>query len=235
MGVSLSIVIPTLNEAQHLPTTLAHVRRVWPVAEIIVVDAGSQDATVELARRAEANVVGPVDGGRGPQMRRGADVATGDWILFLHADTWVDEHAAAIADAYMQSPTSRVATFRLRFDSRPWLLRQCEWFTRFDSVFTRFGDQGILIRAEYYRQLEGFRPWPLFEDVDLLRRARRERPVDGLAASVVTSARRFETRGAWRQQLANAWLLLRFLAGADPRQLARRYPSVTHPDPSADD
>jgi rSAM/selenodomain-associated transferase 2 len=219
-----SVIIPTRNEAQALPSTLSHVLAAWPDAELIVSDGASPDDTVNLAEAAGAHVVRGEAAGRGPQLRAGAEVATRDWLLFLHADTLITPAAARVADTFSLRPEARIATFQLKFDHPDWLLRRSEWWTRFDSVFTRFGDQGILIRRSYYQDLGGFQPWPLFEDVDLLRRARRQRAVSVLDATVTTSARRFRASGSLRQQFSNAFLLCRFLAGGDPFKLAGYYP-----------
>lgn len=225
--MSLSIVIPTFNEAAKLPRTLVRLRAVWPTAEVIVADGGSIDGTDRLARSAGTRVVSVQPAGRGPQLRAGAEQATGDWLLFLHADTEIEATAASAVADYMARPDASAATFRVRYAGRPgWLLRKSAWFTRFDSVFTRFGDHGILIRRSAYQRIGGFPPWPLFEDVELLRRARQLRRIDRLPAAVITSSRRFAAQGTLRQQLRNAWLLLRFLAGADPHRLAREYPSA---------
>lgn len=223
MVSSLSIIIPTLNEAQMLPTCLAKVSEWWPEAEVIVADGLSDDETVRLAEAAGAHVVRDLPRSRGEQLRAAAEIASGEWLFFLHADSKVDETAARVADAYRSDSSNRLGMFQIRFDSPTLLLRFSAWWTRFDSVFTRFGDQGILIRRDYYRELGGFKPWPLFEDVDLCRRARRRQSIDVLPAALVTSARRFERRGPYRQQLNNAWLLLRYLMGADPHQLVRNY------------
>ena len=102
-------------------------------------------------------------------------------------------------------------------------LRLCSWLTRFDSVFTRFGDQGIVVRRAFYTSLGGFPAWPLFEDVELLRQARRETRVWSLPAELTTSARRFRRCGPVRQQMRNGRLLVRFLLGTAPDVLAREY------------
>jgi rSAM/selenodomain-associated transferase 2 len=223
-----TVIIPTLNEAVALPATLARVRAVWPTAKIIVSDGGSADATTTLARAAGATVVtGPPS--RGQQLRTGAAAATaGSWWLFLHADTLLPPDAAAVVARFVAIPGATVATFRLRFDQPRFFLRLCAWFTRFDTVWTRFGDQGILISREAYATLGGFPAWPLFEDVALLRAARRLRPVFSLPSAVTTSARRFARHGHLRQQLRNALLLRRFLAGESPHRLAALY-APPHP------
>jgi len=223
MPPALSIIIPTLNEAGLLPSCLRRVQSHWPEAQVIVADGGSDDASVVLAQMAGAEVLQNLPRSRGVQLRQGASVARGEWLLFLHADSGLDAEAARVADAYRSQSLNRLAMFQIRFDTPNLFLRFSAWWTRFDSVFTRFGDQGILIRREYYDELGGFKPWPLFEDVDLVRRARRHRPIDVLPAAVTTSARRFQRRGYFRQQFSNAWMLIRFLMGVDPHQLARNY------------
>ena len=218
----ITVIIPTLNESTRIAATVANVRACLPAAEILVVDGGSTDATCALAAQAGARVIaGPA--GRGRQCAQGTEAALGNLLLFLHADTTLPPSAAPVLSAWSRGPDAKIATFRLRFDRAGWFLRTCARFTRFDSVLTRFGDQGIVIRRDFYQQLGGFPLWPLFEDVELLRRARRQTRIVSLPATVTTSARRFERHGTLRQQGRNAVLLLRFLAGASPEALAADY------------
>lgn len=218
----VTVVVPTLNEAERIESVLRNVAQVLPEARRVVVDGGSTDSTSDLARSAGAHVISSAQG-RGVQLAHGAAVADTPWMLFLHADTLLPRSAARVMRDFMERPDARVATFRLAFDRAGWFLRGCGWCTRFDSVFTRFGDQGILIRRSFYEAIGGFMPWPLFEDVDLLRRARRSAPVVSLRAAVTTSARRFERHGHLRQQWLNARLLFAFLTGTSPHELAQRY------------
>jgi rSAM/selenodomain-associated transferase 2 len=218
----ITVIVPTLNEAaairKTLSTTVARLRG----ARVIVVDGGSTDATCAIARSSGATVV-PSTRGRGMQCHAGALTATSEWIFFLHADTTLPPNATAVITAFIASEKAQLATFRLRFDAPGLFLRACCWFTRFDSVFTRFGDSGILIRRMFYLELGGFPPWPLFEDVALLQRARRCAKIHSLPAAVTTSARRFQAHGHLRQQWQNARLLLRYLSGSSPHVLAEKY------------
>jgi rSAM/selenodomain-associated transferase 2 len=218
----ITIIVPALNEAaairENLSTTIERLRG----ARVIVVDGGSTDATCASARNAGATVV-PSARGRGMQCHAGALTATSEWILFLHADTTLPPNAAAVITAFIMGEKAQIGMFRLHFDARGLFLRACCWFTRFDSVFTRFGDQGILIRRTFYHELGGFPLWPLFEDVALLQRARRCTKIHSLPAAVTTSARRFQAHGHLRQQWQNARLLLRYLSGTSPHVLAEEY------------
>lgn len=220
--MNISVIIPTLNEAPRLAATLARARSALPRAEFIVADGGSTDGTTALARRAGAQVV-TCSPGRGRQLAAGAELAHGHLLLFLHADTLLPAEAGAVLARAFADGQTQIGTFRLNFDAAGWFLRSSAWFTRFDSVFTRFGDQAIVVRRDFYAQLGGFPAWPLFEDVELLRRARRITRIASFPAAVTTSARRFRRSGPLRQQWRNGWLLCRFLAGACPHALAAEY------------
>jgi rSAM/selenodomain-associated transferase 2 len=219
-----SVIIPTLNEAVRLAETLGRARAALPGAEFIVADGGSADGTMEIARAAGATVVAAARG-RGRQLAAGAAAARGELLLFLHADTLLPGDAGAVLARAFADGRTEIGTFRLDFDAGGRFLRACARCSRYDSVFTRFGDQGIVVRRKFYGQIGGFPEWPLFEDVELLRRARRLTRIVSFPACVTTSARRFRRIGALRQQLRNAWLLLRFLAGASPHRLAGEYPA----------
>ncbi len=218
----LSVIIPAFNEAARLGATLANARAALPGAEIIVAPADSTDETAAIALSGGARLV-PSARGRGRQGHAGALAAKGDLLLFLHADTLLPVVAGGIIARHFARPGVRLATFRLAFAGAGPLLRFYAWWTRWDSVFTRFGDQGIVVERGFYDELGGFPPWPLFEDVELLRRARRRTRVWSLPAAVTTSPRRFDRGGGVRQQLRNGWLLTRFLLGASPDRLAARY------------
>ena len=221
----LSVVIPALNESARIADSVSRILAIWPSAQVMVADGQSTDVTSALARAAGATVIPVAERSRGVQLRAGARATESEWILFIHADTRLTDEAAKAAKAYLAQPQGRIAMFQIRFDTPTFMLRFSSWWTRYDSVFTRFGDQGILIRRDFYTSLGGFQSWPLFEDVDLIRRARRQGRIDVLPAKVLTSARRFRRHGL-RQQIRNSSLLLRFLAGADPRRLARHYPAM---------
>lgn len=224
---TLAIIVPTLNEAASIAATLAAATQTFPAAKLIVADGQSSDRTREIAAQFGAQVV-ITRRGRGRQCRAGAALAAdAAWLLFLHADTLLPAEGGTVFANFVAQPNAQVATFRLSFDRANWFLRAGCWFTRFDSVLTRFGDQGIVIRRDFYEALGGFPDWPLFEDVALLQRARAASRIHSLPAHVITSARRFEQHGAFVQQCRNARLLVRYLCGARPVELAAQYPMAS--------
>ena len=220
----LSIVIPTLNEAARLPATLAALAG-GPETEIVVSDGGSQDATAVMAEEAGARVVAG-SRARGAQLAAGADAATGDWILFLHADTHLDAGWRAATDAFMADSDNRQRAGYGRFrldDSHPrarTLEARVAWRCRRFGL--PYGDQGLLIERAFYRSLGGYRPIPLFEDVDLVRRIGRSRLVP-LGIDAVTAADRFTRAGYRRRSVANLALLSLYFLGVPPAWLARLY------------
>ncbi|MBM2841042.1 MAG: glycosyl transferase family 2 [Bacteroidetes bacterium] len=230
--MKVSVIIATLNEAQAMGACLQSVHAAGATPEIIVVDGGSTDATVAIAREGGALVLRS-PAGRGMQFNVGARYATGDVLVFLHADTLLPENAFLMLRQKFSDPRVQAGTFRMKFSSSYFLLRLYAYFTRFDSVFTSFGDQGIAIRRSFLNVIGGFPEWPLFEDVCLLQKARKRVRVHSFPATVTTSARRFLTNGILRQQIRNAVYLLLYLLGVPPAQLARMYYRSKRPSSSA--
>lgn len=221
----LAVIVPTLNAAETLPACLQAVGEDLPVA---VVDGGSQDDTRKIARMVMADVL-QTPAGRGLQLAAGADAAIGgntEWLLFLHADTvlqpgWREAVATFIADP---QNAGRAAYFRLAFDDDAPQARRVErlanWRAR--TLGLPYGDQGLLIAAPFYRSLGGFRPLPLMEDVDLVRRIGKDNlvPLDAVA---LTSAAKYRRDGWWRRPLRNIGCLTLYLLGLPAGMVARLY------------
>lgn len=224
----VAVIIPTLNEAEHLPACLATVRTHLGPVETIVADGGSNDNTTAIAKAAGAIVLS-APRGRGLQYRAGVERATADWLLFLHADTLLPPESATTILDFTANRGAQIATFGFRFHDGGFWLNAWARLLFFDSVFTRFGDQGTLVRRSFYEGIGGFPPWPLFEDVALFQRARQKTKIRRLPAYVTTSARRFRKHGLLRQKWLNAQLLLRYLSGASPAELAARYNARGNP------
>lgn len=220
-----SVIIPALNEERMIAGAVASATALG--AEIIVVDGGSSDGTVDAARAAGAAVIS-APRGRGVQLAAGARASRGEWLLFLHADSRLAADAPHALEAALADRSFQIGTFRLRLAGGHPLYRLYSWFTRFDSVWTSFGDQGIVIRRALYESIGGFPAWPLLEDVALLERARSVARIHSLPAEIETSARRFEEHGIIRQQLRNFMIMLRYLRGAAPQELSTLYAPHSH-------
>ncbi|MGC8519040.1 MAG: TIGR04283 family arsenosugar biosynthesis glycosyltransferase [Steroidobacteraceae bacterium] len=220
--LDVSVIIPTLNAARQLPTTLAACAG---ALEIIIVDGGSADETVATATRSGARVVvGPR--GRGIQLHQGALQARGQWLLFLHADTVLSDEWRAAVRAFiaLASSQERAATFRFSLDDPSQRARHLEravaWRVR--TLGLPYGDQGLLIHRAFYRALGGYRALPLMEDVELVRRIGRRR-LSVLSASARTSAERWQRDGWYRRSARNLGCLTLYFLGVSPRLLVKLY------------
>ena len=225
---SLSVIIPTLDAAATLPATLAALepaRDESLLREVLVIDGGSADGTSEIAATWGARVLA-APRGRGEQLSAGGAAAAGDRLLFLHADTRLAPGWVAVARAFMARPGSeeRAAAFLLALDDADPRARRIErlanWRGR--ALGMPYGDQGLLIARALYRELGGYRPLPLMEDVDLARRIGRRRIVL-LEAEAMTSAARYRRDGWWLRPLRNLALLGLYYLGAPPGLLKRLY------------
>lgn len=224
----ISVVMPTLNAAAHLPRSLpplAHAAIEGVVKELVVVDGGSTDSTLDMAENAGARIVRS-ERGRGRQLRAGAAEARGEWLLFLHADTALDSDwtEAAVQFIRRTGVRERAAAFRFAFDDESAEARRIAWWVgvRCRLFALPYGDQGLLISRTFYDALGGYADFPLMEDVDIVRRIGGRR-LEMLRPRAVTSAERYRRGGYGRRARRNLVLLARYFLGADPRELAKAY------------
>jgi rSAM/selenodomain-associated transferase 2 len=232
--VRISVVVPALNEIADLPATIDRLGALEPrPVEVIVADGGSTDGTrAWLGERADA-WLRAIDAarGRGNQMNAGAGVASGDALMFLHADAELPRDALARVARALGDDRVVGGAFTIRFARRadsprsmPVIARGINartWATR-----TATGDQAIFVRRDAFERLGGFRAWPLFEDVDLVTRMKAEGRFRILAGPVTVSDRRYATFGPWRTAALMWRLRLRYWRGASPEELKRAFVDV---------
>jgi rSAM/selenodomain-associated transferase 2 len=229
----ISIIIPALNEAAYIDATLQAVARLVGVDETIVIDGGSGDETVERARRHGVRVIRSAPG-RGRQQHAGALAAQGDVLLFVHADSLPPEDATQQIRTALADPRVAGGSFRLRFAGTFASARLLTWIYRvlLPWLGLRYGDSGYFVRREVYQASGGFRPYPIFEDLDLKWRVKRFGRFVRLPGVMVTSSRRFEGRSF--TLVFARWMLMQVLywLGVSPHLIGRMYRHVRLPGES---
>ena len=226
----VSVIIPVLRDAGPLAELLARLRPAGRF-EVVVASGDAADPALDAVRRAWP-VVRWVDSapGRGRQMNDGAAHATGQWLLFLHADArlgdgWLDEIRRAAAEGAVGG------CYRLEIDSPRWQARLIERGVRWRVHWLglAYGDQGLFIRRDLFHAIGRYRLIPVMEDADLVCRMRRHGRLRQSAVGVSVSARRWERDGWTRRTASNLRILLLYLAGRPPDRLAASYPAWRDP------
>jgi rSAM/selenodomain-associated transferase 2 len=226
MSVSkLSIIVPVLDEGEGIAASLDALARMRALGtEIIVVDGGSRDATIQRARlRADRVISAPR--GRALQMNAGAAKAAGDVLLFLHADTRLPADADHVVLKGLERSGRAWGRFNVRIDGRSPLLFVVGWLMNIRSQITGIatGDQAIFVRRDAFNEVGGFDEIPLMEDIALCKRLKRvSRPLC-LSDRAVTSGRRWDQHGVFPTILLMWRLRLAYFFGADPKELAQQY------------
>jgi rSAM/selenodomain-associated transferase 2 len=229
MIMRLSLIVPVLNEAEGITATLS---RLQPLRdrghEVIVVDGGSTDTTAERARRLADQVL-VARKGRARQMNAGAAVASGDVLLFLHADTRLPGRARYAIEAALTHSSRVWGRFDVRIEGSPRMLKivalMMNLRSRLSGIAT--GDQAIFVRREAFVAVGGYPDQPLMEDVELSKRLKRLAPPVCLAGPAVTSGRRWEIQGVWRTIFLMWQLRFAYWCGVSATRLAQRYHAPT--------
>ena len=227
MPAPLSIIIPAYNSEAVLPLCLSSLMpglEAGLIREVILVDGGSEDQTRRLAEGAGARVTSAPQKGRAAQLQHGFEQARSDWLLFLHADTALSRDWAERAKAHIMDRPRNAAAFTLAFRSdHPMakvVARRANWRAR--SLGLPYGDQGLLISRKHFRDVGGYPDTPFMEDVQIIRAIGKSR-LTILSAEARTDASKYERDGWRRRSWRNAFLITRYLLGANPEKLAKSY------------
>ncbi len=229
--MKVSIIIPVLNERDFLPASLAALRKQRWIHEIIVVDGGSTDGTLEWLRRQGAIRVIQAPRGTGFQLNAGAKFCTGNVLLFLHADTILPASAYACLENALAEPRVVGGCFSVQFDRRvPCSLGVVAAGINLRTRLTRSatGDQAIFVRRAVFDEIGGYPEWPLFEDVEFVSRIKCAGKFVAARSQVTVSARRHVHRGVFRTVILCYLLRLAYWAGISPFTLARWYGGPRH-------
>jgi rSAM/selenodomain-associated transferase 2 len=229
MKPEISVIIPTLNEAESLKETIYAVKKLSENTEIIIVDGGSDDATIEIAENCKIEII-QSKCGRGTQLHAGATAANGDILWFLHADTIPSLETIEQMKRALENPNIVGGNFTICFDGNSKPARFMTWlYPNLRKIGLLYGDSAIFVRRENYIKIGGFKSLSLFEDLEFINRLKRTGKLAHLPAKVTTSSRRFEGKSFTLTFLR--WTIFQCLywLGVNPDWLARRYYPIRKP------
>ncbi|MBD2300671.1 MULTISPECIES: TIGR04283 family arsenosugar biosynthesis glycosyltransferase [Nostocales] len=220
---NISIIIPTLNEADNISGAIASTQSGKNI-EVIVVDGGSSDDTIKIAQSLGAKVISSPPG-RAKQMNAGAAVASGDVLLFLHADTRLPVGFDILICTALQQPGVVAGAFDLQIDHPAFGLRLVELGVKLRSRFFQmpYGDQAIFLTPEIFQKIGNFPELPIMEDFELIRRLNSTGRIVIINTPVVTSARRWLQKGIVKTTLLNQIIVLAYLFGVSPARIRSWY------------
>ena len=221
-----SIIIPTLNEARYLSETLAQIKQLSP-HEIIISDGGSNDNTLKIASKFTQNLI-KGSAGRALQMNAGAQIATGELLLFLHADSYIERASYQKMLAAMKKTEVLGGAFSLLIDSDRWALQIINQFANLRSRYLgrAYGDQAFFVKKHVFQEMKGFTEFPICEDLDFYKRLKFLGPVVLLKEEVLTSPRRWINEGIWFTTIRNILIATLFELGFPPRILTKWYQTI---------
>jgi rSAM/selenodomain-associated transferase 2 len=222
----ISIIIPTLNEEENIEKLLRSLEMLEGEGEkeIIVADGGSRDQTPVLAARWAREVISCPQG-RARQMNRGAEAARGDILLFLHADTQLPPSALKAMEEVMKNSKAAGGWFSHALDSSKFIFRLISFGINVRTRLTRVavGEQALFVRASIFQAMGGYTDIPLMEDIEFTKRLKQYGRTVQLNTRIVTSVRRWQTKGVWRTILLMWSLRLLYFMGVSPQRLHKWY------------
>ena len=221
----ISIIIPTINEANNLPLLLSDLSIIQREGEILIVDSGSDDRTTEIASIHGAKVYKAKESNRGLQLDIGAKKSNGEWLIFLHADTRLNHDWVVKIKSVLKGSKNHIYFFKFKINHKKVIYRVLEILVNFRSKYFKqpYGDQGLIIHRSIYYQNNGFREIPLMEDVDFFRRLKNKKDLKQLNLPIFTSSRKWEGTNIFVQGLKNWNLRKRWLKGESTKSIYSEY------------
>ena len=221
----ISIVIPTINEANNLPLLLSDLSISHKEADIIIVDCGSKDKTIDIANIYGAKVYKSKERNRGLQLDLGAKNSKGEWLIFLHADTRLTNDWFIKIKSVFKEDKNFIYNFKFKINNKKKIYRVLEILVNFRSRYLKqpYGDQGLIIHKSIYLKNNGFRKIPLMEDVDFFRRLKNKEDLKQLNLPIFTSSRKWERTNIFLQALKNWKFRRRWLKGESTKSIYSEY------------
>ena len=221
----ISIIIPTINEANNLPLLLSDLSIIQKVGEIIIVDCGSKDKTIDVANIYGAKVYKSKERNRGLQLDLGAKNSKGEWLIFLHADTRLTNDWFIKIKSVFKLDKNFIYYFKFKINNKKKIYRFLEILVNLRSRYFKqpYGDQGLLIHRSIYLKNNGFRKIPIMEDVDFFRRLKNKEYLKQLNSPIFTSSRKWERTNIFLQALKNWNFRRRWLKGESIKSIYSEY------------
>ena len=221
----ISIIIPTINEANNLPLLLSDLSTMRKEGEIIIVDCGSEDKTIDIANIYGTKVCISKERNRGLQLDMGANNSKGDWLIFLHADTRLTHDWFRKTNSFLKGNKNSIYYFKFKIYHKKLIYRFLEILVNFRSNFFKqpYGDQGLIIHRTTYFKNNGFRKIPLMEDVDFLRILNNKKDLKQLNSTIFISSRKWEKTNIFLQAIRNWRLRRRWLKGESLKSIYTDY------------
>ena len=221
----ISIIIPTINEANNLPLLLSDLSSIQKEGEIIIVDCGSEDKTIDIANIYGAKVFKSKERNRGLQLDIGAKNSKGEWLIFLHADTRLTHDWFKKINSFLKGNKNIIYYFEFKINHKKIIYRVLEILVNIRSKFFKqpYGDQGLIIHRSIYFKNNGFRNIPLMEDVDFLIRLNKKKDLKQLNFPIFISSRKWERTNIFLQAIKNWHFRRRWLKGESLKSIYSDY------------
>ena len=221
----ISIIIPTINEANNLPLLLSDLSSIQKEGEIIIVDCGSEDKTIDIANIYGAKVFISKERNRGLQLDIGAKNSKGEWLIFLHADTRLTHDWFKKINSFLEGNKNIIYYFEFKINHKKIIYRVLEILVNCRSRFFKqpYGDQGLIIHRTTYFKNNGFKKIPLMEDIDFIRRLNKKNYLKQLNLPIFISSRKWERTNIFLQAIKNWHFRRRWLKGESLKSIYSDY------------